>query len=287
MKRMVPGRTRRYVPPLAVALLILSPGMAHPEERPASTAPPGRLVDIGGYRLNLRSAGKGNPTVVLIPGGGGISRDWDRVQPEVARFTRVCSYDPAGAGESEPSPAPGTLQQMVNELHRLLLQARIRSPFVLVGQSWGGAIARVYASQHPELVAGMVLVDATHEDAQLGINGRLVRPRLAPAGEAVPLRADMELLFSTREGRPHPLGEMPLVVLSRGKVDYPKVEGTTPEEMFADQKRLQADLVQLSRNSKQIIATTSGHAIHRDDPPLVITAIREVVEAIRRQRRLN
>jgi pimeloyl-ACP methyl ester carboxylesterase len=244
-------------------------------------------VDIGGYQLNLQSAGKGNPTVVLVPGGGGISTGWDRVQPGVARFTRVCSYDPAGAGESEPSPAAGSLQQSVNELHRLLLNARIRGPYVLVGQSWGGAIARVYASQHPELVAGMVLVDSTHEDAQLGINGRLIRPRLAPAGEAVPLRTDMELLFSTREGRPHPLGEMPLVVLSRGKADYPQVEGTTPEEMFADQKRLQADLVQLSRNSKQVIATTSGHSIHRDAPPLVIAAIREVVEAIRRHRRLD
>src|SRR3989442_987304 len=143
MKRTVPVRTRPYVPPLAVALLMLFPGMADPEARPASTAPPGRLVDIGGYRLNLRSAGNGNPTVVLVPRGGGSSRDWDRVQPEVARFPRVCSYDPAGAGESEPSPASGSMQQMVNELHRLLLKARIRSPYVLVGQSWGGAIARV------------------------------------------------------------------------------------------------------------------------------------------------
>jgi pimeloyl-ACP methyl ester carboxylesterase len=261
--------------------------MVHPGERPASTAPPGQLVDIGGYRLNLRSAGKGNPTVVLIPGGGGTSTGWDRVQPEVARFTRVCSYDPAGAGESEPSPAGGSLQQSVNELHRLLLKARIRGSYVLVGQSWGGAVARVYASQHPELVAGMVLVDALHEDAQLGVNGKLMRPRLAPAGEAVAIKTDLELLYSTREGRPHPLGEMPLVVLSRGIAGYPPVEGTTPEEMFADQRRLQADLVQLSGNSKQFIATKSGHAIHRDDPPAVITAIREVVEAIRRHRRLD
>jgi pimeloyl-ACP methyl ester carboxylesterase len=179
------------------------------------------------------------------------------------------------------------LQQSVNELHRLLLNARIRGPYVLVGQSWGGPIARVYASQHPELVVGMVLVDGTHEDARLGINGRLVRPRLAPAGEPVPLKADMELLFSTREGRPYPLGEMPLVVLTRGKAGYPRLEGITPEEMFADHKRLQADLVQLSRNSKQVIATTSGHSIHRDDPPLVIAAIREVVAAVRRHRRLD
>jgi hypothetical protein len=97
----------------------------------------------------------------------------------------------------------------------------------------------------------------------------------------------MELLFSTREGRPHPLGEMPLIVLSRGRADYPQVEGTTPEEMFADQRRLQADLVHLSTNSKQVIAATSGHAFHRDDPPLVIAAIREVVEAVRRHRRLD
>src|SRR5919199_80162 len=98
------------VPLLAVALLMVSPGVAAPEGRPASMAPSGRLVDLGGYRLNLRSVGKGSPTVVLIAGGGGTSTDWDRVQPEVARFTRVGSYDPAGAGASESSPAPGTLQ---------------------------------------------------------------------------------------------------------------------------------------------------------------------------------
>ena len=106
-------------------------------------------------------------------------------------------------------------------------------------------------------------------------------------GPGATLKADMELLFSTREGRPQPLGELPLVVLSRGKADYPQIAGTTPEAMFADQRRLQADLVQLSRNSKQLIAATSGHAIHRDDPPLVIMAIREVVEAIRHHRPLE
>jgi pimeloyl-ACP methyl ester carboxylesterase len=245
------------------------------------------MVDIGGYRLNLRLAGKGNPAVVLVPGGGGDSTVWDRVQPKVARFTRVCSYDPAGAGKSETGPASGTLQQSVNELHRLLVNARIRGPYVLVGHSWGGPIVRVYTSQHPELVVGMVLVDATHEDAYLGVSGKFMRPRLAPPGEAEGPKAEMALLFSTREGRDHPLGEMPLIVLTRGIGGYPKIEGFTSEELDADRKRLQADLVRLSRNSRQVIATTSGHQIHRDDPPLVIAAIREVVEAVRSHRRLD
>jgi pimeloyl-ACP methyl ester carboxylesterase len=275
--------------------ILSAPLAAGPASEKPTAPPPGRLVDIGGYRLHLYCTGKGRPTVILLSGLGAAaaraSATWGRVQPEVAKFTRVCSYDRAGEGWSDPSPARESLQQTVNELHRLLLRADVKPPYVLAGQSWGGPIARVYASQHPERVVGMVLIDTTHEDAQLGVVrlGGIVRPRSLSPTEGGQLKADLDLVADTRENRPYPLGDLPLIVLAAGKAGEPP-PGVTAEawQQLADEKRQQrVDQARLSRNSKLIIATRSGHEIHQDDPPLVIAAIREVVEAARQHRPLR
>lgn len=155
------------------------------EKRPAYT-PPGRLVDVGGFRLHLNCTGKGGPAAVLIAGGGDFSFDWGLVQPDVSRFTRVCSYDRAGLAWSDPGPTPRTMRQEAYELHTLLKAARVKAPYVLVGHSLGGLIARVYAEQYADEVAGMVLVDPTHEDTTLMFQGKLVRVRDAAKGLAVP-----------------------------------------------------------------------------------------------------
>ncbi|TRU53157.1 MAG: alpha/beta hydrolase [Microcystis aeruginosa Ma_QC_Ca_00000000_S207] len=122
--------------------------------------PPGKLVEVKGRQFHLYCTGEGSPTVVMDYGIGGLSPVWSLVQPEVAKFTRVCSYDRAGYGWSESSPAPRTSQQMVEELHALLHEAGIEGPYVLVGHSLGGLNARLFASQYPEEVVGLVLVDA-------------------------------------------------------------------------------------------------------------------------------
>ena len=125
---------------------------------------PGKLVDIGGYQLHINCTGTGSPTVILDAGLGGSSLDWSKVQPDVARFTRVCSYDRAGYGWSQTAPsAPRTSQQIVTELHSLLAQAKINGPYVLVGHSVGGLNMRLYAYRYPAEVVGMVLLDATSE----------------------------------------------------------------------------------------------------------------------------
>ena len=124
---------------------------------------PGKLVDIGGYQLHINCTGSGSPTVILDAGLGGSSLDWSKVQPDVARFTRVCSYDRAGYGWSQTGSGPRTSQQIVTELHALLAQAKINGPYVLVGHSVGGLNMRLYAYRYPAEVAGMVLLDATSE----------------------------------------------------------------------------------------------------------------------------
>jgi pimeloyl-ACP methyl ester carboxylesterase len=144
----------------------------------AKYPPPGQMVDVGGYRLHLYSQGTplaGSPTVVLEGANAEPGLTWAAVQPEVAKFARVCSYDRAGLGWSEPSPKPRTAPNIVEELHTLLARAGVEPPYVLVGQSIGGLYARLYAHEHPEQVAGMVLVDATHEEQYLRMPEAIAR----------------------------------------------------------------------------------------------------------------
>ena len=124
---------------------------------------PGQRVDVGGYRLHVHCVGEGNPTVVLDAGLGGFSLDWSLVQPELAATTRVCAYDRAGYGWSDPSPHARTPSQIADELHTLLVNAGIQGPYVLVGHSAAGKHVRLFASRYPQAVVGMVLVDARHE----------------------------------------------------------------------------------------------------------------------------
>lgn len=129
--------------------------------------PPGQLYDVGGYRLHLYCTGpqdSDNPTVILETLSGGVSSLWAWIQPEIAQATRVCSYDRAGRGWSEPSPRPIALQQTVSDLHTLLQKAGVAGPYVLVGHSVGGIYVRKYAADYPNEVVGIVLVDSSHPD---------------------------------------------------------------------------------------------------------------------------
>lgn len=126
--------------------------------------PPGKLVDVGGHRQHIQCAGEGRPTVVLETGALGMSAAWGWVQPEVAAFTRVCSYDRAGLGWSEPGPEPRDGLHIARELHALLKNAGETPPYVLVGHSFGGLLVRVYADQYPQDVVGLLLLDSRHPD---------------------------------------------------------------------------------------------------------------------------
>ena len=144
---------------------------------------PGKLVDVGGYKLHINCTGTGSPTVILDAGLGGTSLDWSKVQPAVTRFTRVCSYDRAGYGWSESGPGPRTSQQIVTELHLLLSRAKIEGPYVLVGHSAGGLNMRLYAYRYPADVVGMVLLDATseHQFAPFGTHPAYFAPQAVNA----------------------------------------------------------------------------------------------------------
>lgn len=130
-------------------------------------APVGELIDLGGYRLHLHSQGTGGPVVIMEAAIWDFSLTWSLVQPEVAKFTRALVYDRGGLGWSDPSPKPRTAAAMVEELHTLLQRAGITGPYVLVGHSFSGLLVRLFASTYPDEIAGLVLVDAAHEDQDL------------------------------------------------------------------------------------------------------------------------
>lgn len=328
---------------LFTATLTLLPLISVSAQPAPAPPPPGRLVDAGGVRLHIDCTGpQVGPSVILIAGIGDYSFDWALVQSRVQSFSRVCSYDRQGMAWSEKDPvAPDVnheyLTHVAQQLVKLLETAQVPSPYVLVGHSWGGAIARVVASLIPQNIAGTVLIDSTHEDEILGINDIAVRPRklspaewdkvwntpmpAAPGGppsgvtikRAQPkieppfthlprqaqlyrlwalsmprpidggdFRADLMTLFASRAGSDHPLGDLPLVVVTPTADTYDSEPGFTSEQLKADHLRLQADLVTLSTRGKQVLAKGSGHHVQLDDPALVVTAIRDVFDQAKR-----
>jgi pimeloyl-ACP methyl ester carboxylesterase len=120
---------------------------------------PQRLVDVGGHKLNLYCTGHGSPAVILDAGEGETMLTWRKVQPAIAKFTRVCSFDRAAMGFSDYGPLPRDANPMVTDMHALLQRADVAPPYVLVGHSIAGLYALLYADRHLEEVAGMVLVD--------------------------------------------------------------------------------------------------------------------------------
>jgi pimeloyl-ACP methyl ester carboxylesterase len=125
--------------------------------------PPGKIVQINGKNWHYQVMGEGCPTVIVDSGTGGTHLDWQLVQPEVAKFTKILTYDRAGYGWSDSSSEPRTAEQVVGELRQLLGEAEIEPPYILVGMSLGGLFSRLFAYHYPEEVAGMVLVDVAHE----------------------------------------------------------------------------------------------------------------------------
>ncbi len=169
--RSVPAKLRRFLwsglrrAGLVLGLAVIPGVVAHaqPAPPPFNQEPythPQRSVTIApGRTLNLYCTGHGTPTVVLDSGWGGPTTAWAYVQPGVARFTRVCSYDRAGQGFSGPGPLPRDTNALVGDLHGLLHAAGLRPPFVLVGHSLAGLDAVLFADRYRDELAGMVLVD--------------------------------------------------------------------------------------------------------------------------------
>ena len=318
--------TRRLLLGLLVTLVALAgigaTYQAIATARDARTFPPtGQLVDVGGYKLHIQCVGEGSPTVVTENGLGGSSPDWSLVQPAVSQTTRICSYDRAGSGWSEAGPTPRTSQQIATELHTLLINGRVPGPYVLVGHSAGGMHVQVYASQYPDEVAGVVLVDPTpaqlimrftpeERQARLPNIGQfrllsalqffgLLRFIPLPGDEALtPLPTETQALIRAHRLQSGAIAAMSAEVLSMEANLIQTAEAAPlpparpliivwhgipaePVELEPVARASMEELVQRSTNSKLVVAENSGHYITIDRPDVVIAAIRQVIEAVR------
>ena len=267
------------------------------------------LVGVGLHRLHIHCTGHGSPSVVFESGLGGTSLDWARVQPEVARFTRACSYDRAGYGWSERGPEPRHAGRIAAELDRLLLNANVPSPYVLVGHSFGGLAVRLLAERKERrAVAGLVLVDATHEHQFQRMESAGVRMPMAPTGRrfvisnhwlvpsALPerLKPLAQRLARARKAIRTLYGELgslrqsarqvgairrpphaPVVVLARG----PRRDaGDVHDRLDRTWIELQRALAGTMKDGSFQVVRGAGHYIHLDRPERVIDAIRTMVD---------
>jgi pimeloyl-ACP methyl ester carboxylesterase len=309
MRRFLIGSSKVLAVLLGLALL----GAIYESVSEAADAraypPPGQMVDVGGYRLHINCLGMGSPTVVIESGLGDWSASWSNaVQPAAARTTRVCTYDRAGMGYSEPGPLPRTAARFAEELHTLLQRAEVPGPYILAGHSSGGLTVRVFAAAYPAEVVGVMLIDSVTPGAgaqaeaptsrgwssiatlpaRVGLLRLLAGPLDLKGGtgpeianayvahSVTPLSAQtgMDEFLGMSQGAAEAgaitnLGELPLIVLSRAP----------NRDLEWDRK--QTDLLRLSANSRQLFAQHSGHNIQLDEPEAAVNAIVQMVEQIR------
>lgn len=288
---------------------------------------PGRLVDVGGRRLHLHckgapaslptrastSAPTVTPTVIFEAGLSQYAANttFSVAQDAIATFARVCSYDRAGLGWSDPAPSGWTQAGMVADLHTLLGSAGEPGPYLLVAHSLGGLLARTYARTYPKEVAGVVLLDATSDEdfADLASAAAVTIPQLdaaigssrpgqpvigLPAGTSpeVVMAFTPEILGGVkvefealdrlpaemkRPGGFGDLGDLPLVVVRRGKT------ATPPSEADVSHQRIQENLAKLSSNGSLVVAENSGHTIPLDEPAVVADTVRRMLDTVRNE----
>ena len=258
------------IPVLAVAWLGL-----------AVAAPSDRLVDAAGVTLHIRCDGEraaGAPTVVLEAGAGNNANTWRDVFAPIAQFARVCAYDRQGLGTSERTAAPQSGVEAVATLHALLQTAGERPPFVMAGHSYGGMLVRLYASRYPSEVAGLVLVDSSHEEQSKRFAALPAPPPGVVPQPVIPERIDFAGTSAELAKAPW-RANIPLVVLSRGL--WFKTPPATPDPQadarLAIWQELHRELATRSPQAQLVVAAHSGHYIHNDEPSLVIGAVRQVV----------
>jgi pimeloyl-ACP methyl ester carboxylesterase len=255
-------------PPAGPATLLPT---APPETPAGSTAPRDILgtFDVGGYSLYLTCRGAGSPTVLFESGLALRSNQWGNVLPAIAEDTRVCAYDRAGLGgsdpRSEPAAAGTTVGQMASEAWRLLDAAGIEGPIVSVGFSYGGLISRLFAAERPGRVDGVVLIDSS--------SPRQLEPGWPHGTLAADGSAPVDVPGSLAELNAAPdLGDVPLVVLTAGEMWG---------DFEIDWARVQDEHAALSSNALHMVAQNSGHGIQDDRSTLVIESVRATLEAAR------
>jgi pimeloyl-ACP methyl ester carboxylesterase len=253
------------------------------------------LVDVGGHRLDVVMAGAGAPAVVFETGLADSLDTWAPIWPAVAESATTVAYSRAGFGRSDLGSSNHSAREEVSDLHELLHRLPIRPPYVLVGRSYGGLLVRLYTSRYPDEVAGLVIVDGAHEqqvqrygalDSAYPSQFRAFFDSLLatlPAGaESAEIRETMRIQAAgTVEGL-SPLPDIPIAVLTSMKVDSTSRYVNATARGHEVWRALHDEWFRRSRNGIHIETSRSGHGIQSDEPQLVISAIRFVLDEVRR-----
>jgi pimeloyl-ACP methyl ester carboxylesterase len=293
-----------------ICVLVLSPDASVAQIKPmnADSLQQG-YFDLVNNRLFYTETGKADSkyTVVFESGAGGGSADWLKVRSLLPAGIKTLAYDRAGTGRSGAGVLPRTMAQEVFELHQLI-DARAKGPVLLVGQSIGGLLVRLYTEKYGGNVRGLILVDPTHESTVLGSMryGGMVRLREKATGMQVPapqliqkespgydstadyLAEELQLMFLAGQKNLQPLKNRPLIVLAAGKRNQPPgVPDDQWKSLRAERDKQVSDLIHLSANSILIVDPESGHAIQNDNPGIVAAAIEKIINSLEQKIPLN
>jgi pimeloyl-ACP methyl ester carboxylesterase len=271
---------------LALALLVAASAPLHAQSHV--------LVSVGGHRLDTVRAGSGGPAVVFETGLADSLDTWLTMLRSISEYTTAIAYSRAGFGRSESGAPDHSVPHAVADLHELLHALSVRPPVILVARSYGSLVARLYVSRYPSDVAGLVLVDGTHEQQvkRFGavdstypaafrayydsvLAGMPVGPQAAELRETLRIQA-----AGTVEGL-RPLPDIPIAVITSMKSDETSryVNGTARgHEVW---RSLHDEWFRRSRDGIHIVTTRSGHGIQDDEPDLVLQAIRFVLDRVR------
>jgi pimeloyl-ACP methyl ester carboxylesterase len=298
---------------LCVAL-VLSSCLTGKSQTPIKSRPLplGTLVDVGGYRVHLYCVGQGSPTVMIV---GAFSFDWALVQPDVAKFTRVCTFDSSGTAWSDPfkTATVPTCNQRVDEIHQLIMRAPVDGPFILVGYSVGAQWARLYAARNSNNIVGVVIVDHAFIPDQVPAR-KAAHSHSLPKGYSPPtLVSDAPIVLDfqddvnfsklpkhDQELHTWALSENPIqpdyemaqecfadLAMVTGKSRFPlgdmplaviSTDNETPSYL-----KLQTDLMALSHRSEHVIAWNSTHMVLIDEPEVITGSILKMATAARQQ----
>lgn len=279
-------------------------------------SPPGKFVQVNGKKIHYVSKGHKAPTIILDAGLGADHQWWCLVQEELAKCAQVFSFDRPGYGWSDAATTPRTSEHIVSELHNLLQACELKPPYILVGHSFGGANMRLYANTYSEQIAGLILVDACHEDQNfeedvssqsflergkgylfystfshyVGISRWYMPESLKPffsslmtqgQRDSIIAKASSVTSLCARDNEMLHLTKS-LYQLKRSKntlLDKPVIV-ITAEETNSDPQwqEYQKQLVSLSKKGKQIIAKKSSHMVNVDKPEVIIEAVKEIIE---------
>jgi pimeloyl-ACP methyl ester carboxylesterase len=276
----------RVARPLFLAAIVFVCAAAAHTGTPAA---PDRIA-VGAYQVQMAEQGSGRYTVIFESGFGTGMSAWRKVAPDVAKSARTVTYSRPGHGTSDPRPEPRTILQSSVELDQLVASAHLAPPFILVGHSYGGLLARAFAARHPDWVAGMVLVDPADErfnpalrklDAKRAADddkqfAAMVPAKFQPALKLLQPVLDAGRLPAPLNGR---LPDVPVVVLTSVQQAEKPMFFLESVEAVAIKRDLHADFLRQFSDGSQVLTLNSGHDIQLDEPELVIAAVKRVIAA--------